>query len=105
MTSSPPSPTKVPGYGLAAPTEADVLAALERVFGGERGRSMWSDACIRAGLTEGQVRYGPSMERATQALATAGGAAATVARSIAIRMRTYTQLVARSASAATGARP
>lgn len=104
MTSSSPSSAKVPGYGLAPPTEADVLAALERVFGGERGRSIWSDACLRAGLTEGQIQFGPPMESAAQSLASAGGAAAAVARSIAIRMRTYTQLAARSASAATGAR-
>lgn len=93
----------VPGYNLAAPTEADAIAALERVFGRDRGRALWSDACRQAGLDVGQASTGPALERALQSLAAAGGAAATVARSITIRMRTYTLLVARSATAA-GAR-
>lgn len=98
----------LPGYDLAAPTEADVLAALERVFGTERGRTIWADACGGAGLRVGQASTGSALERAVQTLAAQGGAAATVARSITIRMRTYAQLMARSASAipsSTGARP
>ena len=93
----------IPGYNLAAPTEADTLAALERVFGRERGRVLWSDACRQAGLDVGQASTGSALERALRALAAPGGAAATVARSITIRMRTHTQLAARSA-AASGAR-
>ena len=89
----------VPGYNLAAPSETDALAALERVFGRERGRSIWTDACRQAGLDVGKASTGPALERALQALAAPGGAAATVARSITIRMRTYSQLVARSAAA------
>ena len=94
----------LPGYNLSAPTEADVLAALARVFGTERGRGIWADACRGAGLAVGQASTGTALERTLQALAAQGGAAATVARSITIRMRTYTQLVARSVSASTGAR-
>ena len=105
MPSSPPSSTRLPGYALAAPTEDDAVAALERVFGPERGRARWSDACRIVGLYAGQVRAGAPLERATQSLAMQGGAAAAVARSITIRMRTHTQLAARSAAASTGGRP
>lgn len=98
-------PAKLAGYDLAAPTESDAQAALERVFGAERGRSLWSDACRQAGLGVGRASSGDSLERAIRALAEQGGAAATVARSITIRMRTFTQLVARSAPANPGARP
>jgi hypothetical protein len=94
----------IPNYNLSAPTEADVLAALERVFGRERGRSIWTEACGMAGLAVGQASTGAALELTLQALAGIGGAAATVSRSIVIRMRTYTQLVARSAATATGAR-
>ena len=93
----------VPGYNLAAPTEADALAALERVFGRERGRSLWTDACRQAGLDIGRASTGPALQRALEALAAPGGAAATVARSMTIRIRTHTQRAARSAAAA-GAR-
>jgi hypothetical protein len=93
----------VPGYNLAAPTEADAIAALERVFGRERGRVLWTSACRQAGLDVGKASTGSALERALKALAAQGGAAATVARSITIRMRTHTQLVARG-GAASGAR-
>ena len=99
----------LPGYNLAAPTEADAIGALERVFGVERGRTLWSDACAMAGLGVGKASTGAALERAVQSLASQGGAAATVARSMSIRMRTYAQLAARNASASaapsTGARP
>ena len=98
------SPARVPGYNLAPPTEADAVAALQRVFGTARGMQLWADACGRAGVTAGQVGTSALLERAIEFLGSDGGAAATVARSIAIRMRTYTQLVARSAAAKTGAR-
>lgn len=103
MTPPASSPARLPGYNLAAPTEADALAALERVFGAERGRTLWSDACAMAGLGVGKASTGVALERAVQSLASQGGAAATVARSIGIRMRTYTQLVARGAASSTGA--
>ena len=104
MSASPPG--RLPGYNLAPPTEADALGALERVFGTERGRARWSDACAMAGLGVGKASTGAALERAVQSLASQGGAAATVARSMSIRMRTYAQLAARSTAAApaTGAR-
>ena len=105
MTSS----GRLPGYNLAAPTEADALGALERVFGAQRGRALWSDACAMAGLGVGMASTGAALERALQSLASQGGAAATVARSMSIRMRTYAQLAARNSAAPpaprTGARP
>lgn len=104
MTLPTASSSKLPGYNLSAPTEADAIAALERVFGAERGRALWSDACAMAGLGVGKASTGVALERAVQSLASQGGAAATVARSIGIRMRTYTQLVARNVATSTGTR-
>jgi hypothetical protein len=104
MSGPTSSASRLPGYNLAVPTEADALSALERVFGAERGRALWSDACAMAGLGVGKASTGAALERAVQSLASQGGAAATVARSMSIRMRTYDQLAARGASAATGAR-
>jgi hypothetical protein len=103
MLTSAPGP-KLAGYDLAPPTEADAVAALTRVFGPDEARALWANACAVAGVNVGQVGAGAPLERATQSLAAQGGAAATVARSIAIRMRTYTQLAARAAATSTGAR-
>ncbi|HET7190048.1 MAG TPA: hypothetical protein VFI52_17975 [Gemmatimonadaceae bacterium] len=65
---------------------------------------MWSDACALAGLAPGAVSTTTDLERVARSLASQGGAAATVARSITIRLRTYNQLAARAAATKTGAR-
>ena len=96
-------PSRVPGYDLAAPTEATALAALQRVFGVDRGRESWAAACSSAGLVVGFIRSPDSLQRATLALSAQGGAAATVARSITIRMRTHARLLAKSGATTTGA--
>lgn len=101
MTTQQPAFTPIPGYGLARPSEADAVAALHRVWGAERGSRAWLDACRAAGLQPGRVDTVERLERVSAALAAAGGATATVARSIEIRIRTYTRLAARAA--ATGA--
>jgi hypothetical protein len=104
--SSPPSDAKrIPGYNLAAPTESDALASLQRVFGPDRGLKAWSDACALAGVMPGQVNSSALLERAIGTLARTGGAAATVASSMTIRMRTHKELQARSARTKTGGRP
>jgi len=95
---------RIAGYELGAPTEADALASLHRVFGSERGQSVWSDACDLAGIPAGAVKTTSDLERVARSLASQGGAAATVSRSITIRLRTYDQLAARAAAARTGAR-
>ena len=95
--------SRIPGYDLAAPTEATALAALERVFGVDRGRELWAAACSSAGLVMGFVHSPDALQRATSALSAQGGPAAMVARSIAIRMRTYANLLARSGATTTGA--
>jgi hypothetical protein len=92
---------RIPAYDYAAPSEADALAALQRVFGPARGIEVWSRACVDAGLDAGKVTGAAGLGRATEALARQGGAAATVARAITIRMRTFDRLAARAA--ATGA--
>lgn len=94
----------MPGYGLDAPRESDAVAALERVFGAQRGRAFWAEACGRAGVLVDQVSSPALLERVIESLASRGGAAATVGRSISIRLRTYSQLVARSAGSSSGAR-
>ena len=104
MSTSSSSTKKLAGYNLAAPTESDAIAALERVFGAVRGRAVWSDACGMAGVVSGTAQPGAPLARVTQALAAQGGAAATIARSIDIRMRTYTQIAARQSAPSTGAR-
>jgi hypothetical protein len=96
MLSPPPTPG-IPGYNdFRAPTEADVRAALARVFGAERGADRWNQACGAAGLAVGRVEGAESLSRAVQSLAAQGGPSTAVARSIEIRMRTHTRLAAKS---------
>lgn len=104
MLSPPPTPPPVPGYDLREPTEADARAALGRVFGAERAAERWSRACGDAGLAPDRVGTPALLQRAVQALATQGGPATAVARSMEIRMRTYVRLAARAASPAGGPR-
>lgn len=96
------APSRVPGYDLAAPTEATALAALERVFGVDRGHELWAKACSSVGLVMGFVHSPDALQRATAALAAQRGPVAIVARSITIRMRTHAQLLARSGATSTG---
>lgn len=99
MSNAPlPRPPVVPGYDLAEPTERDVQAALTRVFAAA-GTERWAEACKAAGLRAGFVRQGAPLAGALSALKQQGGAAATVARSIEIRIQTFTRLAARSAPA------
>ena len=92
MLSTPPGPPRLPGYDLHEPTEDDARASLQRVFGAERGSDLWMQACRDAGLFPGQVRTTILLDRAAKALAAQGGAAAIVARSVEIRLRTYARL-------------
>ena len=101
MTSPTPAP-RLREYDLSAPSEADALAALRRVFGPERGTDAWTAACAAAGLARGAVASVDELQRAADALATQPGASATVARAITLRIRTYNWLAARAA--ATGGR-
>lgn len=84
------------------PTEGDALAALQRVFGADRGAVRWTDACRAAGLAAGRVTSAEQLDRALRRLAAEGGAAATVARSFEIRLRTYHRLAARAAALSAG---
>ena len=96
MLSPPPAPG-IPGYdGFRAPTEADARAALQRVFGPERGAERWTQACREAGLSVGRVTGAEPLAHAVRALAAQGGPSIAVARSIEIRMRTHTRLAAKS---------
>lgn len=104
MLTTPPDTPRIPGYELRAPTEADALAALQRVFGPERGADQWARACTQAGLHTGAIHTADELERASQALFANGGPGAAIARSIQIRMRTYTRLAALAAATAGGPR-
>ncbi|HEX6042483.1 hypothetical protein [Longimicrobium sp.] len=100
---SPPSAPGITGYNdYRAPTEADARAALQRVFGPERGAEHWARACREAGLAPGAVDGPEPLARALQALSSQGGPCVAVARSIEIRMRTYTRLASRSLALSDG---
>ncbi len=101
MPPSPSNPTRIPVYDFSVPTEADAVAALHRVWGPERGERLWLDACRSAGVRPGRVTDVAQLERAAAALGAAGGATATVARSIEIRLRTHARLAAKIADAKT----
>jgi hypothetical protein len=103
MLSPQASPARLPGYDLREPTEADARASLQRVFGPARGEERWSEACRTAGLSPGGVHTRVQLIQAVQALAAQGGASASVARSVEIRMRTYVRLAANAAATAGGA--
>ena len=110
MSPVPSDPMRIPVYNFSVPTEADAVAALQRVWGRERGDRSWAEACRVAGVRPGRVSDVAALERATKALAAEGGATATVARSIEIRLRTHARLAAKAATAAVspsrpGARP
>ncbi|HEX8360750.1 MAG TPA: hypothetical protein VF613_11600 [Longimicrobium sp.] len=100
MLSSTSTPAAIPGYKLQPPGEADACAALQRVFGAERGSERWSLACRAAGLRRGRVSTADELGRAVEALAEQGGATAVVARSLEIRLRTYARLAARTTGGA-----
>lgn len=112
MTSFPGSPTMLApdrppplaGYKLQQPTESDAVGALHRVFGAERAAERWGTACRAAGLVPGMVFGAPQLEKVVNALSAQGGATATVARSIEIRMRTYARLASQAALMAGGQR-
>jgi hypothetical protein len=97
---SPPQSTTVPipGYNLSPPSEADAVAALQRVYGSEKGAEHWKAACQAAKILPGWVRGRDTLGRVLQSLATQGGPQAVVARSMEIRMRTYDRLAARGAT-------
>ena len=98
MQPSPAAQGAIPGYSLNQPAEADALAALQRVFGEERGSERWTEACRAAKLTPGRVRAA-ELQRVIDALSAQGGATAVVARSVEIRLRTYTRLAANALTA------
>lgn len=89
-----------PGYDLVPPTGADARAMLHRVFGVERGDILWAEACRAARVDAGRVEDTAQLQRVSAALASRGGAASTIARSIDIRLRTYARLAARSGASA-----
>ena len=101
---APDRPPPLPGYKLQQPTESDAVAALHRVFGAERSAERWGTACRAAGLVPGRVFGAPQLEKVVSALSSQGGATATVARSIEIRMRTYARLASQSTLMAGGQR-
>lgn len=101
---APDRPPPLPGYKLQQPTEADAVAALQRVFGAERSAERWGTACRAAGLAPGTVFGAQQLEQVVKALAGQGGATATVARSVEIRMRTYARLASQATLMAGGQR-
>ncbi len=84
-------------HRFTAPTAAESRAALSRVVGPQRGAALWEQACAAAGIDpDADPVPADDLRRATEALAGHGGAVATVARAIQIRLRTYARLAARA---------
>jgi hypothetical protein len=100
MLSIPSAQAVLPGYKLTPPSEADANAALQRVFGAERGTERWTLACRTAGIAAGRVDTAEQLGRVVEALARQGGSTSVVARSLEIRLRTYARLAARTAGGA-----
>jgi hypothetical protein len=95
---SPPqaSAPAIPGYNLTPPGEADAVAAVQRVYGDEKGVEIWKSACQGAKILPGWVRGRDQLERVLQCLAAQGGPQGVIARSMEIRLRTYDRLAARA---------
>jgi hypothetical protein len=79
-----------------------VSAALQRVFGAERGARAWGEACDACNLRPEWIRTRSELEQVLAVLAGQGGVHAVVARSIDIRLRTYDRLSARGVAPAAG---
>jgi hypothetical protein len=92
QTSAPP----IPGYNLSPPGESDALAAVQRVYGEEKGTEHWKAACLAAKVLPGFVRSRETLERVLVALGGQGGPQGVIARSMEIRLRTYDRLAARA---------
>ena len=103
MLSPSPHPPGIPGYNdYRASASVGARAALQRVFGAERGAGRWEQACREAGLAAGRVDGAERLRQAVAALAAQGGPCAAVARSIEIRMRTHARLASKSLAASAG---
>ena len=103
MTTAESDGRTIASYNLRAPTEDDVRAALLRVFGAERGEQLWTDACREAGAPPGRVRSGDQFQQVIRRLSAQGGAVATVALSVEIRLKSYARLAERAALSSRGA--
>jgi hypothetical protein len=90
------APAAIPGYNLTPPGESDALAAVQRVYGEEKGGELWKSACHAARVPPGWVRSRDTLERVLGALGEQGGPQGVIARSMEIRLRTYDRLAARA---------
>ena len=95
---APPPP--IPGYGLAIPTEADVVHAIRRHFGADETARIWDAACRGAGLRRhGRTLLPDDLAPLAAWLAGQEGVLRAVGQSLAIRLRTYRLLAATRAGA------
>ncbi|QJR36535.1 hypothetical protein [Gemmatimonas groenlandica] len=90
--SAPPPANTIPGYNLVEPSERDARATVQRVFGAANGDARWTQACELVNARPGSVAPGDELRAVAAALGLQGGAAATLGRSIEIRILTYYQL-------------
>ncbi len=94
----------VPGYRLAAPTEADLRFALDRHLGREQASDLWWELCGALKLPrDGRSFDLAQVERLATHLETHPGALRIVGRSMLIRLRTYRLLMERHAEASAAA--
>ncbi|GAB7191411.1 hypothetical protein NUM3379_21180 [Kineococcus sp. NUM-3379] len=83
--------TTIPGYGLAAPTLADVRAAVARAGGDVDGT--WAALCATAGVDPAAAEAGPDGVAALVAAVRArGGVLGVLGRSLWVRLETYRAL-------------
>ncbi|WP_411280910.1 hypothetical protein [Gemmatimonas sp.] len=85
-------------FHLAQPSERDACAALQRVFGAVSAQEKWTHACRDARLVPGHVQTTAQLGRVAAELARQGGATASVARSIEIRLHTFSRYIANTST-------
>ena len=90
----------VPGYDLTCPGEEDAVAALARVLGPERARTVWDESCRAVGIRRGPRALDTGqVEEVARQMAAGSGVPKMIGNSILIRLRTYTLLAARAGRA------
>ncbi len=83
---------KVNNYGLKAPNWESAIRALGQVIGTKEAHALWSDVCANFAIDEKTERTS-DLTTIMQTISLKEGAAAVVARSLLIRMKTYQLLM------------
>ncbi len=79
-------------YGLEAPNRESAIQALSQVIGTKEANTLWSDVCANFAIDEKTERIS-DLTTIMQTISLKEGAAAVVARSLLIRIKTYQLLM------------